>query len=282
MIKPKLTRKNSRLALGCLTNILLLPTLLLAQDDPNTSQTPVCLSKLEQTVIVSQQSYSCSRCIDDTSISNISHETLDVRIYRQDWPVIPLHMVLMTNTGPEKQNDWSASRAERMLSDANKFTARMNCAFQVDADVLARLDTPSTLQDINLPAEYETIRNNLVLFQPTIVLGGLFSAVSSNPRHAVTEYESGITFMNKYNHDPGLGILLVHELIHSFLKVPNSEHSQSRNSIFKAYLDLRDNSTNIGIEQAYCKGLADYATQFASRFAASNAQCRIVPSQQVE
>jgi hypothetical protein len=108
-----------------------------------------------------------------------------------------------------------------------------------------------------------------------VVLADLFSIVLSNPHHELTEYEPGITSLNKYNHDPGLGVFLTHELIHTFLNVPNEEHSESPQSLFKAHLSLSDNSSAIGIEARYCAGLAKYAAAYAEKFSKQNPMCVI-------
>lgn len=244
-------------------------------DDELVATDSNCSVEFNANVSVSDKVYSCNRCIDEPSIERVEYQSLAIKRYRTDWPSVPVNLVVMRNTGPEQQSDWSAERAALMLGEANRFLSRTNCPLQLDTANITYVDTPSSWQDINHISEYEAIRNSLNLYRPTVVLGGLFSIVSPNPRHAVTEYESGITFLNKYNHDPGLGILLTHELIHAFLNVPNEEHSESPRSVFKAYLSLRDNSTNIGIEAKYCGGLAEYAAAYAEHFSARNTSCKI-------
>jgi hypothetical protein len=236
---------------------------------------PSCGVEFSAQVPISGEFYSCNRCIDEPSIERVEYQTIGVKRYRTDWPSVPINLVVMRNTGPEQQNDWSSERAAFMVSEANRFLSRANCPLQLSTTNIAFVDAPSSWQDINQISEYEAIRNTLNLFRPTVVLGGLFSIVSSNPRHAVTEYEAGITFLNKYNHDPGLGILLTHELIHAFLNVPNEEHSESPRSLFKAHLSLSDNTTNIGIEAKFCNGLAEYAAAYADNFSIRNPMCAI-------
>lgn len=234
-----------------------------------------CGVEFNVNVPISGEIYSCRRCIEEPSIERVEHQTLRTKQYRTDWPSVPINLVIMRNTGPEQQNDWSSERATFMVNEANRFLSRTNCPLQLNAATITYVDTPSSWQDINQISEYEAIRNSLNLFKPTVVLGGLFSIVSSNPRHAVTEYDAGITFLNKYNHDPGLGVLLTHELIHAFLNVPNEEHSESPRSLFKAHLSLSDNSTNIGIESKYCAGLAEYVSTYAENFTTRNPMCVI-------
>jgi hypothetical protein len=153
--------------------------------------------------------------------------------------------------------------------------SRTDCPLQLNAATITYVEIPSSWQDINQISKYEAIRNPLNLFKPKVVLAGLFSIVSSNPRHTLTKYESGVSSLNKYNQDPSLRVFLTHELIHTFLNVANEEHSESPQSLFKAHLSLSNNSSGIGIEAQYCAGLARYTAAYAENFAKQNPMCAI-------
>ena len=74
-------------------------------DDNLESSSSNCSVEFNANVSISGELYNCNRCIDKPTIEQLEYQTLSAKLYRTDWPRVPINLVVMRNTGPEQQND---------------------------------------------------------------------------------------------------------------------------------------------------------------------------------